>query len=112
MASRKACAQTSFPQKSGFSGTPKVKVEPRGAGEDAASRLHTSFSSGACATANTSAASSQVRAKMDTQSSEGQAGTTPLVESRPWLGLRPTRLFSAAGTRPEPAVSVPRLKLT
>ena len=56
-------------------------------------------------------ASSTVSAKIDTQSSERQAGTTPWVLNRPPLGLRPTRLLKAAGTRPEPAVSVPSAKL-
>src|SRR5450432_3306051 len=60
----------------------------------------------------TRAASSQVAAKTETQSSERQAGTTPAVLSTPRLGLRPTMLLKAAGTRPEPAVSVPRVKLT
>ena len=50
--------------------------------------------------------SSVVSAKIETQSSERQAGTTPAVETRPRLGLRPTMLLSPAGTRPEPAVSV------
>ena len=35
------------------------------------------------------------------------SGTTPVVETRPTLGLSPTILLSMAGTRPEPAVSVP-----
>ena len=51
-------------------------------------------------------------AKTETQSSERQAGTTPVVLSRPRVGLRPTMLLKAAGTRPEPAVSVPSAKLT
>ena len=51
--------------------------------------------------------SSVVSAKIETQSSERQAGTTPAVETSPRLGLRPTMLLSPAGTRPEPAVSVP-----
>src|SRR5580658_4943546 len=42
---------------------------------------------------------------------ERQAGTTPRVLNRPRLGLRPTMLLKAAGTRPEPAVSVPSEKL-
>ena len=45
-------------------------------------------------------------------SSERQAGTTPRVDSSPQVGLRPMRLWKAAGTRPEPAVSVPSAKLT
>ena len=44
---------------------------------------------------------------MDTQSSDRQAGTTPVVLIIPRLGLSPTMLLKAAGTRPEPAVSVP-----
>ena len=52
-------------------------------------------------------ASSTVSENIDTQSSVRQAGTTPAVEIRPRLGLRPTILLSIAGTRPDPAVSVP-----
>src|SRR6185369_911931 len=52
-------------------------------------------------------ASSTVTATTETQSSVRQAGTTPAVETRPRLGLRPTMLLSIAGTRPLPAVSVP-----
>jgi hypothetical protein len=58
-------------------------------------------------TCNAANASSTVSANTDTQSSVRQAGTTPAVEMRPRLGLRPTMLLNAAGTRPEPAVSVP-----
>jgi hypothetical protein len=43
---------------------------------------------------------------------ERQAGTTPLVDIQPRVAFTPTRLLKAAGTRPDPAVSVPRLKLT
>src|SRR5690606_9453496 len=63
------------------------------------------------ATVSTRAASSDVSAKIDTQSSERHAGTTPRVLSRPRVGFRPTRLLDAAGMRPEPAVSVPSAKL-
>ncbi len=52
-------------------------------------------------------ASSTVSANTDTQSSVRQAGTTPQVEIMPRLGFSPTMLLSAAGTRPDPAVSVP-----
>jgi hypothetical protein len=52
-------------------------------------------------------ASSTVSAKIETQSSMRQAGTTPAVEINPRLGFSPTMLLSIAGTRPEPAVSVP-----
>ena len=41
-----------------------------------------------------------------------QAGTTPRVLTRPGVGLRPTMLLKPAGTRPEPAVSVPSAKGT
>ncbi len=58
-------------------------------------------------TASTAEQSSAVWAKTDTQSSVRQAGTTPAVETSPRLGLRPTILLNSAGTRPEPAVSVP-----
>ena len=47
-----------------------------------------------------------------TQSSERQAGTTPLVPTSPRVGLSPTIPFIAAGTRPEPAVSVPSANAT
>ena len=36
------------------------------------------------------------------------AGTTPDEDSEPRDGFNPTILFNAAGTRPEPAVSVPK----
>ena len=58
-------------------------------------------------TAKTAQASSTVPAKTETQSSVRQAGTTPLVGTAPTEGLRPTMLLRPAGTRPEPAVSVP-----
>ena len=46
------------------------------------------------------------------QSREAHAGTAPSVLIRPGVGLRPTMLLKPAGTRPEPAVSVPSEKLT
>ena len=57
-------------------------------------------------------ASSQFKLKIETQSSDWQAGTTRLQLTMPREGLSPTMLLNAAGTRPEPAVSVPRAKLT
>ena len=51
-----------------------------------------------------------VMAKIDTVSRVRQAGTTPVADSAPSVGFSPTMPFSAAGTRPEPAVSVPRAK--
>jgi hypothetical protein len=47
------------------------------------------------------------RANTLTQSNERQAGTTPRTETMPRVGLAPTMPWKAAGTRPEPAVSVP-----
>src|SRR5262249_24708962 len=61
---------------------------------------------------STARASLDVRAKIETQSSERQAGTTPRVLTRPRVGLSPSTLLNAAGTRPDPAVSVPSEKLT
>ena len=58
-------------------------------------------------TRSTSAASCAVKANTETQSSERQAGTTPTVLTSPRVGFRPTMLPSAAGIRPDPAVSVP-----
>jgi hypothetical protein len=51
-------------------------------------------------------------ANTETQSSDLQAGTMPRVLSKPRVGFSPTMLLKAAGTRPEPAVSVPSAKLT
>jgi hypothetical protein len=41
-----------------------------------------------------------------------QAGSTPAMGTWPGVGFSPTRLFSPAGTRPDPAVSVPRANTT
>ncbi len=40
-------------------------------------------------------------------STERHAGTIPVAEILPTVGFSPTMLPNAAGTRPEPAVSVP-----
>ena len=58
-------------------------------------------------TLNIAVASSTVSANTETQSSVRQAGTTPALATRPRLGFKPTMLAKAAGTRPDPAVSVP-----
>src|SRR3984885_11043114 len=63
------------------------------------------------ATGHTRAASWAVSAKIDTVSMVRLQGTMPRILRRPRLGFRPIRLFNAAGTRPDPAVSVPREKL-
>src|SRR5258708_647012 len=49
---------------------------------------------------------------METQSRVRHAGTTPWVLSTPRVGFSPIRLLNIAGTRPEPAVSVPNEKHT
>ena len=67
---------------------------------------------GSAATFSTASASAHESANTDTQSSDLQAGTTPSVLKRPGVGFRPTMLLKPAGTRPEPAVSVPSAKLT
>src|SRR5262245_29631571 len=70
-------------------------------------REYGSFASKPRATFHTVLASTAVRAKIETESRERQAGTTPVVLNNPRVGLSPMRLLNAAGTRPEPAVSVP-----
>ena len=93
-------------------GTPKIKPFSAIVFSSAtALREYASSTSKPCALSSTIAASSAVNAKIDTQSSVRQAGTTPLVLNKPHVGLCPTKLLKDAGTRPEPAVSVPKLKL-
>ena len=89
-----------------------ARMVPRAGARSASLREYGSLTSKPCATLNTRAASPHVSAKMDTQSSDRQAGTTPVVLTSPHEGLRPTMLLKAAGIRPEPAVSVPSAKLT
>src|SRR5262249_26027929 len=89
-------------------GTPRRT--PRGSAPSAPSRRGREYGSagwGPAMAASAANASSTVSASTDTQSSVRQAGTTPAVETSPRLGFRPTMLLSPAGTRPEPAVSVP-----
>ena len=71
-------------------------------------------SSGSAPSTNASrcAASSSVCVSSDTQSMLRQAGTTPAPPTRPGVGFRPTSWLKPAGTRPEPAVSVPSAKAT
>ena len=57
-------------------------------------------------------ASAAVPANTDTQSNDRIAGTTPSLVSTPGAGFAPTMPQNAAGTRPEPAVSVPSAKDT
>src|SRR5882724_9814615 len=70
-------------------------------------REYGSAASGPAMAASAVQQSSVVSANTETQSSERQAGTSPAVETSPRLGFRPTILLKPAGTRPEPAVSVP-----
>ena len=67
---------------------------------------------GSAKTFNTASASVQERVNTDMQSSDRQAGTEPSLLTRPSVGFSPTMLLKPAGTRPEPAVSVPSEKLT
>src|SRR5207244_6839493 len=71
-------------------------------------RENGSAPSGPAITLNAATASSTVSENTDTQSNVRHAGTTPAVEINPRVGFSPTMLLSIAGTRPEPAVSVPR----
>src|SRR5205085_12090351 len=71
------------------------------------SRENGSAPSGPAIAASAVIASSTVRENTEMQSSVRQAGTSPALEISPRLGFRPTILLSIAGTRPEPAVSVP-----
>src|ERR1700710_538967 len=66
-----------------------------------------SVGSGTASTSSTARAGAIVRVNQLTQSKDGQAGNTPLVETSPRVGLNPTIPLNAAGTRPLPAVSVP-----
>ncbi|KAG0740405.1 hypothetical protein G6F24_017026 [Rhizopus arrhizus] len=52
-------------------------------------------------------ASSTQLASTPGSSSVGANGNTPASETRPCVGLKPTRPHSAEGTRTEPPVSVP-----
>ena len=63
-------------------------------------------------TSKTISASAAVSVIMDTQSIDLHAGNTPSVLTKPGVGLVPTILLNAAGIRPDPAVSVPKLKQT
>src|SRR5262249_1435586 len=83
---------------------------PRGSAPSAPSRRgreYGSAASGPPMAASAADASAAVSATTETQSSGGQAGPTPAVEISPRLGFKPTMLLKPAGTRPEPAVSVP-----
>src|SRR5271167_3048033 len=80
-------------------------------GTSSSDREKGSSGSNPSTTASTRAASSTVSEKIDTQSSDRHAGTTPRVLILPQLGFNPMILLNAAGTRPEPAVSVPSAKL-
>ena len=60
---------------------------------------------------STICASDNSLAKIDTQSNDLQAGTTPVLEMMPRVGFTPIRFWKAAGTLPDPAVSVPKAKV-
>src|SRR5262249_5577171 len=89
-------------------GTPRRR--PLGSAPSAPSRRgreDAAAGAGPAMAARAANASSTVSARTDTQPSVRQAGTTPAVETSPRLGFKPTMLLNPAGTRPEPAVSVP-----
>ena len=75
-------------------------------------REKTYSGSGAAATRRTASASSAVREKIEMQSSDRAAGTHRAALIRPREGLSPITLLNAAGTRPDPATSVPSAKAT
>ena len=51
-------------------------------------------------------------AKTEMVSIDRHAGTMPRADSAPMVGFSPTMLPNIAGTRPEPAVSVPSASVT
>ncbi len=63
-------------------------------------------------TDSTTRPSATVRENVETQSMLGLAGTTPSTGRDPGAPFSPTTPHMAAGTRPEPAVSVPRVNAT
>ena len=80
----------------------------QGLGQRCASERMDRLRSNCSAEAKTKEASAQFNVKIEIQSRDRQAGTTPRVLSAPRVGLSPTTLLNPAGTRPDPAVSVPR----
>jgi hypothetical protein len=67
---------------------------------------------GSRALAKTRPAIAGSRAKIETQSRVLHAGTTPSLLIAVLVGFSPTMLLNDAGTRPDPAVSVPNAKST
>src|ERR1700751_1850275 len=111
----KSCGASASPKNSSsrHDATPKRNDAPKLVVPAAISRrANGSSGSKLFATSNAVDASATVRANTETQSSDRQAGTTPLVLKIPRLGFMATMLLKAAGTRPDPAVSVPSAKLT
>ena len=91
--------------------TRSSRATPTGAGTGIG-RDQASAGSYRASTSNAALASATVRVKVVTQSSDRHAGSTPEVEIRPLVALTPTMPLNAAGTRPEPAVSVPSASAT
>lgn len=93
-----------------------VRTPTRGAAgapsgvETGQARLVGSPSAGPASTLSAVRARATSAAKTLTQSRSRQAGTTPRVGTSPRVGLSPTTPWNDAGTRPEPAVSVPRAR--
>ena len=94
--------------RSSVGGTP---TRGRGGAASGASAGHgrerVSPSAGPAITAMACSATGSSRAKIVVQSSVRQAGTVPRVGTSPRVGLIATMPWNAAGTRPDPAVSVP-----
>ena len=82
----------------------------RGADTGTAPCANTDPASYPAITRCTASASSTDRANTEIVSIERQAGTMPRAETLPIVGFSPTILPNAAGTRPDPAVSVPSAK--
>src|SRR6478672_3309631 len=105
-ASAKSRGVSGSPAKSKLRGTPK-RNDASNASEPSTSRENGSASSKTPTTSATTAASAVSLVKTETQSSDRHAGTTPRLLKSPRVGFQPISSWNAAGTRPEPAVSVP-----
>ena len=60
---------------------------------------------------STAAASGTERAKTVAQSSARQARTTPVLDTRPTVGLMPTHPQKCAGTRPAPEHKIRKFRV-
>ena len=106
-----ACAHAS-PKNSNWLGMPKVKEAGKGESFKTREREKGSASSNPASASKTLVAVETVVANIETQSTFCAAGTTPAAETNPRDGFNPPMLLRPAGTRPDPAVSVPSAKST